>query len=679
MDQELQRWSGSTSSMESHNTDRDSPGTPTPNPRRFKDNSRPAISEAKARERDASDSPTNTSRSPRKLESSSSSDWAAGTDGELSMTSSDLEDPASSNSNEHPVTKVYHQYDLQSFTPQDFDLLLTLAPADQLPDLTTSEVKAEVASDFPDGRSAVRIAIKRYVIFHKFNQDPYASHTTSQRRDFERNVYDYARANGLRKQEALNEVRKARVIGGAPEDDSENSSFGSEVDDTAEILAHLATTTFSYRDLERQGINSEPPIPKRADGDRRKTRRGRKTGGEEHNPAETRNPVADADNDGKGTLGNTNAEPAKSYATNIPSLIGSLPVAGSRSSRRKRKRMDVEAADNATNQPRREAKKSKHFQRVDKKQSTTQQSRSSPDSNGDTMDVDFPLEKDANKPQTTLSLSKGTEKATKKQEKRQRRREKHAAESKGGPHSETKKAREDQTHVVDVAHFPSAKVIDAKPSSSEHLPPAERKKRIKRKSNTRESESRVDAGASCSRLDDEASSKERAPNEPKSEQEAHQNFMRANMHDPQETTLTADKTTQEVAEAEGKQSKLIEELHALKRFSNEKQLQLYDDGKYANADKQTKEDLKDLKEEKTTVGEMYIDIPKIDRGPEKKEKKKGRKSKVKRDKAVKDEESGGNDGGEIKKNRGSNTRAKRRKRGSEKQENVSPDEQAGFQ
>lgn len=672
MDQELRRWSGSTSSMESHNTDRDLPGTPTPNLRRFKDNSRLAISKTKARARDASESLTNTSRSPRKLQSSSSGDWAAGTDGELPMTSSDLEDPNSSNSNEHPVTKVYDQYDLQGFTPQDFDLLLTLAPADQLPDLTTSEVKAEVASDLPGGRSAVRIAIKRYVIFHKFNQDPYASHTTSQRRDFERNVYDYARGNGLRKQDALNEVRKARIIGGAPEDDSENSSFGSEVDDTSEILAHLATTTFSYRDLERQGMISEPPIPKRADRVRKKPRRGRKTGGEEHKPADTRSPVADADNDGKGALGNTNAEPAKSYATDIPSLVGSVPVAGSRSSRSKRKRMDVEAADNTTNQLRREAKKSKYFQRVDKKQSTNQQSRSSPDSNGDTMDVDVSLEKDANKPQTT-------EKATKKQEKRQRRREKHAAESKRGPHSESKKPREDQTPVVDVAHFPSAKVIDAKPSSSEHLPPAERKKRNKRRSNPRDGESRVDAGASCSVLDDEASSKKLAPNEPKSEQEAHQNFMRANMHDPQETTLTAGKIPQEVAEAEGKQSKFIDELHALKRFSNEKQLQLYDDGKYANADKQTKEDLKDLREEKTTMEEMDIDIANIDRGPEKKEKKKGRKSKVKRDKAVKDEESGGNDGGAIKKNIGSNTRAKRRKRGSEKQENVSSDEQAGFQ
>lgn len=657
----------STSSLKG--SSRDSPGTPTPNPRQSKDNSRLASSNATTQEHAAFNSTTNIPKVPQSLPSTLSSDEADDNDEECLMTSSDPEDSDSSNCSEHPVAKVYDQYDLNGFTPQDFDLLLTLAPADQLPDLTTSEVKAYGAPSLRDGRSATHTAIKRYVVFHKFNQEPYASHTISQRRAFERNVYDYARANGLGKQEALSEVYKARVIGGAPEDDdSDNSSFGPEVDDTSEILAHLAKTTFSYRDIEMERIAAvkeyEPQEPKGVNKDGMKTRRGRKTGGDKHNVvAETRKPVT----------GKANVEQAKSDGTEVPSRTGSVPVDKTRSSRSKRKRMDVEVAGDTM--PPREAKKSRHFQRCDNEQSTTHQGRHSIDRRGGTMEADAPLEKYTNMQHTTPTLPKDTKKATRRQEKINRRREKSVVKSKEQHHPEIKEPREEQTSGADVAQLPSAKVVDAKPANSELLGPAEKKKRNRRKGKSRESESK--AGASSSRPEGQATSKKLGPNDPKSEREAHQNFLNANIHDPPGSTLPADKTNREPAEAEEKQSNFIEKLDALKRFSNEKQLQLYEDGKYSNADKQTKDDLKDLKEEKTAIEEMDIDSRNVAKSPENKKKKMSTGGTVKRDKAAKDEGGGVEESGDIE---STNVfREKNRKRCVETPENVLTNGQADFQ
>lgn len=682
MGQDLPRRTGSTSSIESHSTDRDSPGTPTPNPHRFKGNSRPDISKTTTRQHAASESVKDNFRSLEKVQSTLHIAEADSSDGELSATSSDTEDAAGSNSDENQITKVYDEYDLKGFTPQDFDLLLTLAPADQLPAVTKSGVKADVASSLSGGQSAIRTPIKRYVIFHKFNRDPYASHTTSQRREFERNVYDYARAYGLGKQEALSEVRKARIIAGAPEDDSGDSSFGSEIDDTSKILSQLAKTTFSLRDIQAEGSNGiedEPQMSKRVKQTRKRTRRRRKAGGEKRNTTATKNTGADAEHDRTRVPGKVNEKSARSQATEGPSSSSSIPATESQSSRRKRKRIDLEAGGDTTNQPPRGPKKSRHFQQTKKEQPTTAKSRPTLDSTAESMEVDVVHEKNADKRPTTPTLPRVTEKTIKRQEKLKRRREKASAESKEGIQSETNKPRMVKMPGVDVAQLPSEKAVDTEPSRFEYLPPAERQERKKRKGKHRDSESRVNVGVSSDKPVDQAGSKELGPNDPKSEQEAHQNFLRANMYDTQESTLTADKTPRELAEAERKQFKFVEKLDALKQFSNEKQLQLYDDGKYANANKQTKDDLKDLKEEKTTMEDMDTDTPKINQGRKNKEQKKTRRSKSKRDKVTKDEENGGDSNREIGNTKSSSTRSKRRKTGTEKQESLSHNEQVGFQ
>lgn len=713
--EDVPRWSGSTSSIGSHNTDRDSPGTPTPNARRVRDNYKLARSKAAIRGLVFSDLPDDTPQSPQKAQSTSSTGGAESSDEESSITSDDLEDPTNSNHIEPPITKVYDQYDLSGFSPEDFDLLLTMAPADQLPELNTSEVKTEelpndnitviesveqneesisregeAVPDLPTKRPATHMAIKRYVIFHKFNQDPYASHTISQRREFERNVYDYARANGLSKQEARSEIREARVMCGAPESDSEDSSYGPEDDDSSEILAQLATTTFSFQDLQKEGVEAvgdggELTSP-RAIRARKKSKRGRKMGEEQQNTAETQGPVADATRSENAASGNANVESNTSQATEVPTLTSSVPANDGRRSRRKRKRVDVEAADDPdpTNQSlpaAKKSKKSKHFEQRDEEQTTTVKSQPSSASNPGTMEVDAVHEKHADKVQTSPTMPKDSEKATKRQEKRNRRREKRAAESKELPDSETKKPGEGQVPTVDVAQSPSTKVVTTKPSNSKSLPPAKKEKSNK-KSKRHESKSKVGDHVSSSSHEDPATSKELGPNDPKSELEAHQNFLRANMHDPHETTVPAGKTTS-LAEAEGKQSNFIAKLDALKRYSNEKQVQLYDDGKYANADKQTKADLKNLKEEKTTMQEMDVDTPMTDEGLEKRKERKSRKSKTKKDKTSKDktpkaDESGGEDRVEARETKESSTRPRKTKSGAGKQMVLSPTEQVDF-
>ena len=614
---------GSSSSVGSQTSDRESPGTPTLNPRSFRK------------------APNNIPRSAPKVDSISRTGGAESSDAELSMTSDDLEDCSTSSDSNHSITKFYDQYDLDGISPQDFDLLLTLAPADQLPDLTTADVKPGVYLERSNSHAASRIAIKRYVMFHKFMKDPHSSHTTSQRRDFERNVYDFARANGLGKQEASSEVRKARMICGAPESDSEDSSFGHEVNDTSEILDRLAKTTFSYQDLQKEGKQSVRDhgrqIPSRVNQSRKRTRRGGRMDAEVYNAEVILETVEGAEHNGLGASGKASMESSKSQAIEVPMSTSSVPATDGRRSRRKRKRVDVEVAEDTMNQPSRRVKTSKHFPPINKESPTSKQRQPTSSSNDEAMEVDVVHAKVAENPQTIPTMPKNTAKATKRQAKRERRRQKHAAEPKKPLSSEVKKTTESKVSAMNVTHPSPAKDTASKPPSSEYmyLPPTEKKKRNKRESRPHDSESTVNAGASGSGQEEPADSKELGPNEPKSEQEAHQNFLRANIGESQEITWTADKSP--LALADGKQSEFVEKLDALKRFSTENQVQLYDDGKYADADKQTKNDLKDLKEEKTAMEEMEIDNAKIDRSPDSKEKKNSRRSRVKREKAPKGE------------------------------------------
>jgi len=67
----------------------------------------------------------------------------------------------------------------------------------------------------------------------------------SDRRRFERDVYDYAEALGLDHRAAKKQVIKARGFCGEEDYDSENSALGDEVDDSADILKRLGSRIWS--------------------------------------------------------------------------------------------------------------------------------------------------------------------------------------------------------------------------------------------------------------------------------------------------------------------------------------------------------------------------------------------------------------------------------------------------
>ena len=83
--------------------------------------------------------------------------------------------------------------------------------------------------------------MNHYIRKHPFFEKSLATFSKSERRQFERNVYDFARGLGLRKSEARRHVVKAREFCGEEQYDSDSSSFEGEIDDSRLILETLSS------------------------------------------------------------------------------------------------------------------------------------------------------------------------------------------------------------------------------------------------------------------------------------------------------------------------------------------------------------------------------------------------------------------------------------------------------
>ena len=83
--------------------------------------------------------------------------------------------------------------------------------------------------------------MNHYIRKHPFFEKSLATFSKSERRQFERNVYDFARGLGLKKSEARRHVVKAREFCGEEQYDSDSSSFEGEIDDSRWILETLST------------------------------------------------------------------------------------------------------------------------------------------------------------------------------------------------------------------------------------------------------------------------------------------------------------------------------------------------------------------------------------------------------------------------------------------------------
>ena len=82
-------------------------------------------------------------------------------------------------------------------------------------------------------------AVNIYIRQHPFLRLSLGTFTTSQRRSFERNVYDYSRALNLSTRHAKLEVKKARGICGDLAEDGNQSALDGEIDDSDKIRDQL--------------------------------------------------------------------------------------------------------------------------------------------------------------------------------------------------------------------------------------------------------------------------------------------------------------------------------------------------------------------------------------------------------------------------------------------------------
>ena len=103
---------------------------------------------------------------------------------------------------------------------------------------------------------AISKQIKKYTLSHSFHSS-LESFTTSQRRAFERDVYDYARALGQSNKQAEKRVREARKTCGEART-REGSAFEDEVDDSKAILSRLDRDVNSRENgvISKDGKNS---------------------------------------------------------------------------------------------------------------------------------------------------------------------------------------------------------------------------------------------------------------------------------------------------------------------------------------------------------------------------------------------------------------------------------------
>lgn len=91
--------------------------------------------------------------------------------------------------------------------------------------------------------------------------------------------------------------------------------------------------------------------------------------------------------------------------------------------------------------------------------------------------------------------------------------------------------------------------------------------------------------------------------EPKSQAEAHENFVRANERDPNEGGLSMKKKEKDKRESKETTAALDAELRALNAFSNEQQIDNLDKGQLNGVSKAVKDDIKDAKAEQERIRE----------------------------------------------------------------------------
>lgn len=619
--------------------------------------------------------------------------------------------------------QLYDQYDLSAFDEEEFKMLLDSAPADQLPRVVSPTYRTNVPFDLTNRLRTIRQDVHGFVLAHQFIRNLEIEHTVSARRAFERNVYDYARAKGLPKQVAKDEVQRARIICGERDYDTDETSLGNEIDDTLEILEDLASSTLrsSTERNAKDETNKAPKKRSRAKKRRRKSQVDDKQHERVQDNVQFEQEVEAAEE-------NEDAD----------AKIAS--VAEENQSVRKKRKQHDEDTGSGSHAHKSKKKRARQSPPEDSKDSSIERRPTN-------VDEDPVLEQVANgvppgqamtnvhiqptlqaNERAMLNIIDGQHtsvgdndspaapvggKAHKRQEKRNRRREKRETELKisnqvGTTESEdTRSTGENLDASIKMDAAAAAAADDEKVrAESRKVTKLAREAERKMAKHEKGNAPRVDANSDpATKLPSDtpretpghgtastgftATKKGKitenivnvasaiGPNDPKSQDEARENFMRSNEHDPLEHAITPDKSPEQQEQAKEGKSTFIKKLGALKRFSKEKQVQLYEDGRYNNADKQTKNDLEDLKDEQIAIKETREANANSGNEVEKKRKRKRKtegkaeKVKVEEDNPEHQNEQGGAASSDAK-------TKKLRNRHQEKLKNSSRGEESGF-
>ena len=526
--------------------------------------------------------------------------------------------------------------------------------------------------------------VNHFIRRHSFLQTSLVCHTTSERRSFERDIYDYARGLGLSTSEAHKEVLKGRAFCGEEDYNSDNTALGDEVDDSAETMKRLATPIVSAR--KRSGSGQLVDVPAVVEEPRQRRRRKKQSVGEPLGKVKAQVDAMDIEASAMQREPSDASQQGGKSSKGISSKF--FPTGRETSEKRRRESAD-EANLQAKKKPKKEAKIPK-LKKVDGQAPangeidqgvSTAHAVSNPESHskGEESGADTHLatgngveeKKDAG---TMGDEGEGTANS-KNQEKKKKQKDKskepeatttaeatNVAESAGnvvaadegseanGPaiaESMTDQAvngplQEQQSSVTARSVMPSDEGSDHLSDSkavkaARKLRKQERRRAVKikakNKTETQDGAANLPPEAklttpneSCENFDSRpinqitglsapsineligipgpsnehgpgntARAISHDPNDPKSAAEARHNLFISAERDSNQHGITANINDEPQFEQMKKPLDSVEHLDALKDFSNRKQVELFDQGQFKHADKQTKDDLKEIK------------------------------------------------------------------------------------
>lgn len=527
--------------------------------------------------------------------------------------------------------------------------------------------------------------VNHFIRRHPFLQTSLVSHTTSERRGFERDIYDYARGLGLSTSAAHKEVLKGRAFCGEEDYNSDDTALGDEVDDSAVTMRRLSTPAVSR--LEHLQSDQMTDVLAIAKAPRERKRRKKQS---------TVDPPA-----------NTKAEDVVMEAEVSAAQRETIQVPQGRSKSsedtsskffpkecelgKKRKRETADRANvQAKKKPKKETRKQKSNKVDDQAPASGQvdQAVSSADSISNvesrskdrdilvnthaTADDDVEEMKDAD----TMNNKSEVTANGKNREKRKKRKGKskgpeaptmaestNAAESlgnvvatdEGSDYDAPATAKDSTSHAINESLQEQESLASVKPAvpSDEggsnltvDLVAIRAARKLRKQERRRAGEKtakgareKEDAAAvvlpvakinepdkiqtdfddhpinqitgllapsvnelmGIPRPNDERGrgraehTAAHGPNDPKSTTEARRNLLMTAERDPIEHGITVNTNHEQHLTRTKKSEDLVAQLDALKDFSNKKQVELFDQGHFSHADKQTKDDLKEIK------------------------------------------------------------------------------------